>query len=156
MLENGYASPRDWTMNDYRKINLSHRMSSYEVKLPVWEGRSHTHRPFAPWSLGGSLPWYQAYNDVKHSRHSNFSQANFGNLIGAVCGLIALLSAQFINEDGGPDHLIAGSGLSDGFEFATGSYFLVKFPDDWPMNERYAFDWQSLKSDPEPIQAFRY
>src|SRR5215510_11889193 len=35
--ENGYTRPGNWNMrDDYFKLNLTHRLSSYEVKFPVW------------------------------------------------------------------------------------------------------------------------
>ncbi|BAL07787.1 MULTISPECIES: hypothetical protein [Bradyrhizobium] len=156
LRENGYARSGDWTMRDYRKINASHRMSSYEVKLPAWSGNQDTFKPFQNWSGHEQLPWYQAYNRVKHSRHAHFTDANLGNLVEAACALAAIFSAQFINEDGLPDHLVAESSRSDGFDFASGHYFLIKFPNDWPMEERYDFDWQTLKTEPEPFQAYTY
>jgi hypothetical protein len=36
LSENGYEKEGNWTMSDYKKINKSHKLSSYEVKLPVW------------------------------------------------------------------------------------------------------------------------
>jgi hypothetical protein len=156
LTEHGYPSSRNWTMEDYQRLNDTHHLSSYEVKLPVWAGDRQTQRPFAAWSSSERLLWYQAYNAVKHSRHSNFGQANLGNLIEAVCGLVALISAQFLNLDFGPSYIL-GDGPSDGFDFATGGYFLVKYPDDWPVAERYEFDWEVLKnSEPDPFQTFTF
>ncbi|MGM4919531.1 hypothetical protein [Tardiphaga sp. 813_E8_N1_3] len=143
-------------MADYAKINTSHRLSSYEIKLPVWEGSASRRQPFATWVGGGQLPWYQAYNSVKHSRHHNFSHASFDNLISAACALVVLLSAQFLDEDGSPAVLSAGDEPTDGFGFAMGGYFLVRFPDDWPSDDRYDFNWQLMENDPTAIQSFRY
>ena len=39
------------------------------------------------------------YNAAKHDRHKQFKEANFGNLIDAVAGLVALLSSQFGDYD---------------------------------------------------------
>lgn len=160
LSENGYApanrNAADWNMGDYRKIEDSHRLSAYTVRLPVWHGAGGDHTPFAPWANGGPLPWYQAYNGTKHSRHDNFHLGNFGNLLDAACGLVAILSAQFLNEDFGPSILVAENGTTDGFEYATGGYFLVKYPDNWPANERYEFNWQTLQDDPNPFSSFQY
>ncbi len=157
LSENGYAAAGSWTMADYSKVNISHRLSSYEVKMPVWEGEGQVRRPFSAWAANEKLPWYAAYNDVKHSRHANFGQANFGNLTDAVCGLVALVSAQFLNMDGGPPVLSLGDEQADGFEYASGGYFLVKYPDDWAQEDRYSFDWcHQLSHEPNPIQSFNY
>jgi len=157
LSENGYTRSGDWNMGDYRKCEASHRLSSYEVKLPVWQGTQHTLRPFAAWASGGSLGWYQDYNAAKHSRHGNFAKANFSNLLHAVAGLVSVLSAQFWTEDFSPSAgLLALEGSWDGLEGAVGGYFRVKFPDDWPDPDRYEFDWQTLEKDPDPFQSYSY
>jgi hypothetical protein len=87
--------------------------------------------------MSDDMWWYSAYNATKHDRHNEFVRANLENLLNAVSGLVALLSAQFCREDfsPGPD-LFAAEGPNDSFESAIGSYFRVKFPDEWPANER--------------------
>lgn len=77
LTENGYARGGDWNMNDYKKIDKTHLLSAYEVKVPHWSGTRSIRAPFAAWASGGSLPWYQAYNTTKHDRHSQFDQATF-------------------------------------------------------------------------------
>jgi hypothetical protein len=82
LLENGFARPGDWNMQDYRKVNRTHRLSSYQVKVPYWHGVGSIRTPFAAWdgAAGGGLSWYQAYNAKKHDRHAEFNRANFENL----------------------------------------------------------------------------
>jgi hypothetical protein len=50
LRENDY--PKDekgrWNMADYKKINTSHRLSSFSVKLPYWHGEQRIRRPFEP------------------------------------------------------------------------------------------------------------
>jgi hypothetical protein len=159
LFENGYSKSGDLNMNDYNKIELSHRLSSYKVKLPVWHGNGGVRQPFAAWSSGGSLSWYQAYNHTKHDRYGKFQEATFENMLDAMCGLVALLSSQFITEDFGPGNAylcLEGNGRHDGMESAIGGYFRVKFPDDWPVSERYNFEWQTLRNEPDPFQNFNY
>jgi hypothetical protein len=36
-------------------------------------------------------------------------------------------------------------GQNDGFENAIGSFFQVKFPSDWPDDDKYDFDWNAEK-----------
>lgn len=155
--ENGYTKSGDMNMRDYKKINASHRLSSYEVKLPFWHGSNDLRKPFDSWTAGSSLPWYMAYNETKHNRHDSFHKATFGHLIDAVCGVLVLLSSQFYTEDFSPGNtLLALSGPRDGMESAIGEYSRIKFPDDWPISERYDFDWQVLKNDSDPFQEFDY
>lgn len=146
LKENGYSRAGDWNMRDYKKIELSHRLSSYFVKLPIWNGSGSIRQPFAAWASVGSLTWYSAYNHAKHDRHALFEEATFMQLIDAISGLLVLLSAQFMTEDFSPaEQAISWGGPNDGFEFAIGGYFRIEFPNDWPLVDRYDFNWQSSK-----------
>jgi hypothetical protein len=153
LFENGYSHAGDWSMRDYKKLNATHRLSSYEVRAPLWHGNRNTRAPFLAWASGGTLDWYNAYNAAKHDRYNEFQKANLNSLLDSLCGLVALLSSQFCREDfsPGPD-LLALSGPDDGLETAIGGYFQVKFPTDWPANERYDFDWQKLESQADPFK----
>ena len=157
LSENGYAREGDWNMKDYRKIEASHRLSRYVVKLPFWQGDKCTRTPFAAWAHGGSLPWYQAYNTTKHDRHNAFSQATFQHMTDAFAGLLALLSSQFYTHDFSPGNvLLASEGPRDGMEAGIGDYLRVKFPDDWPASDRYDFEWDAVRGDPNPFQQYDY
>jgi hypothetical protein len=81
--ENTFTPPagRSLNMNDYRKVDVTHHLSSYEVMLPIWNGAPLILKPFEPWSARGlaspaavSLPWYQAYNASKHDRQDEFKR----------------------------------------------------------------------------------
>jgi len=157
LQENGYVKSTDMNMSDYKKINRTHHLSSYQIKVPFWSGRKNLRSPFSRWRSGGSLSWYQAYNVTKHDRRVRFEMATFDCLIEAVCGLLVILSSQFGTEEFSPGpSLLAGAGPGDGMEHAIGSYFQVHFPTDWPKNKRYDFDWQKLKDDPDPFQLIDY
>jgi hypothetical protein len=161
LSENGYIqSGKDWNRRDYKKLNATHRLSSFKVKFPVWHGINAVRAPFASWGQsGGDLTWYDAYNAAKHDRHRQFKEANFGNLIDAVAGLVALLSSQFCDYDfEGPyvTYFVDDTYKGDGFETAVGKYFRVKYPDDWPINERYDFKWEDIKSDRDPFQSLTF
>lgn len=157
LKENGYSKSGDWGMRDYKKIEKTHLLSSYEIKVPNWSGDNKVRAPFSAWSTGDQLPWYSAYNTTKHDRHSEFEQATFDHLIDAVCGLLVVLSAQFGREDFSPgDSLIAWSGPNDGMETGIGEYFRVRFPDNWPSELQYNFNWQQLKDEADPFQNFDY
>jgi hypothetical protein len=58
-LDNEYAAAQgNLTMQQYR-LNLSHRLSSYEVRVPSWQGARGLRKPFLSWGQAGSLSWYQ-------------------------------------------------------------------------------------------------
>jgi len=148
LTENGYGQRENgkvldqsaWTMKDYKKLDDTHRLSAYEVRLPVWKGAPVTRKPFEQWATGNALPWWGAYTDAKHDRHEKFAKANFTSLIDAICALVAILSAQFHRHDFSPGvmGLDLGGGQPVGYDTAIGGYFLVKFP-PWPVAEQYDF-----------------
>jgi hypothetical protein len=162
LKENGYSKKKkekviDMNMGDYKKIDTTHRLSSYQVKVPYWNGDKNLRFPFSNWSTGGKLAWYEAYNTAKHDRLSGFKEATFDHLLDACCGVLVILSAQFRKEDFSPsDSLWAREGPNDGMESGIGGYFRVKFPDDWPQDLRYDFKWQELKDEPDPFQTIDY
>ncbi len=157
LVENEYRKTGELTMADYQKIEASHRLSSYRIEIPAWRGEGAHRRPYDGWRTGEPLAWYQAYNKTKHDRHTEFEQATLDHLAGAVSGLAALLSAQFHTQDFAPvDPLVAGGWRRDGFDSAIGGYFHVQFPDDWPEEYRYDFDWQALEREPDPFQVYDY
>src|SRR5262249_420865 len=158
LSENGYSRAGDWNMTDYKKLDVTHRLSSYQVKFPVWHGRQAVRTPFSSWATGAGLEWYQAYNKSKHDRHEQFEQANFANLLDAVAGLVALLASQFGDYDFEAPHIpvwVDDTLKGDGFETAVGKYFRLKYP-DWPKDERYDFDWKQLENDAEPFELLQF
>jgi hypothetical protein len=157
LFENGYHSKRDLNMSDYKKLNKTHHLSSFQVRLPVWQGSANVRTPFQHWQTGQSLPWYKAYNDVKHSRHQKFQQSNFQNMLDAMCGVVAILGSQFVTIDFGPEAYVGLSSRAEGYEIAIGGYFEIRFPDDWSADEWYTFDWHALvQGDAEPFQELQF
>ncbi len=126
--------------------------------MPHWTGAQDIRAPFTTWAGGGSLPWYRAYNTTKHDRLAEFQQATFGHLVDACCGVLVVLSAQFWTRDFSPgnDHFVFESGEGDGMESGIGGYFRVRFPDDWPDEDRYVFNWTTLKDEADPFTTIDY
>jgi hypothetical protein len=158
LRENEYrpGTENKWNMKDYSKIDRSHHLSSFEVKLPVWHGQKGTRKPFQPWAVGRALPWYRAYNDTKHDRHEGFTKATFDHLIDAICGLVAVLSAQFVWESERKPSEWLDSPID--FVVGVGRYFSVRFPGDWKPEDRYNFrdEWHTLEREADPFQTFVY
>lgn len=163
-LDNGYAKvSQNLNIVDYKLINLSHRLSAFEVRVPGWKGGAGHRRPFAAWETDQPLTWYQAYNKSKHSRHENFHLSTFNSLIDAFCGLNVLLSAQFMSEEYAPgSKSLSVSGTcytfegNDGMEPSIGDMLRIKFPADWPATERYDFNWPDLTKQDDPFENFDY
>jgi hypothetical protein len=159
LTENGLVLRDNPNMLDYRKVEASHKLSGYEVSAPTWHGDRAKRKPFANWANPPgeqTLPWYDAYNKTKHNRATRFHEATFEHMFDAVCGLVVLLSAQFLNEDFSNNHFVGMSyGDEDAMETAIGGYFRVSFP-DWPEAERYEFDWRELGNEDDPFVNFPY
>ena len=163
LTENIYSSQDNWNLkNDYCLIEVSHKLSAYKVKFPIWKGECNTRRPFANWASRPEknwhvLKWYQAYNKSKHDRHQHFEKASFENLLEAVSGLVVLLSAQFMDESYSPHSKSMGIGgnysydYDPAFESAIGDYFRIQYPRDWNEEERYGFKWHEISKHEEPI-----
>jgi hypothetical protein len=162
MSENGYSPPpkRNWNRDDYKKLEVTHKLSSYEVKFPRWEGAGGVKIPFAAWGpTGGALTWYDAYNDTKHDRHKNLEQANLENLTDAIAGLVAVLGAQFYTHGFSQVTLWADDideKKRSPFVLAIGDYFLIKFPTNWNPNDCYSFDWKKIENDPKPFGSLTF
>lgn len=147
---------RDWNITDYHKIEKSHFLSEYEVRMPYWAGRTgRIRKPFKDWSSPHELTWYKAYNSVKHDRVSGLEGANLENIIDAVCGLAVILAAQYWIYDFSPNtFLIADDG--DEFEGGVGGYFRIKFPQGVTEADSYDFDWSVLEKRKDPFVKFNY
>lgn len=141
--------------SDYKKINITHHLSSYKIKVPYWNENNKIRTPFSGWANtnDGKLLWYDAYNDAKHNRAMNFQKATFDQLINAVCGVLVLLSAQFGTNSfsPGPSMLIIDED-NGGWENAIGDYFQVMFPTDWSNDNCYDFQWSQIKGLENPFE----
>jgi hypothetical protein len=160
LVENGYMGSGNWTMEHYKKIEASHRLSGFMVKVPSWRGNDNIRTPFASFASSPKVSpeWYKAYNATKHDRHVNFDRANFRNAVDAVCGVLTLLAAQFVTHDFDPTSSPFGRG-DEGSNFwpAQGSFFTVRYPDDWPQDEHYDLaNWEHAKTQPTPVQQYPY
>ncbi|MEZ5675932.1 MAG: hypothetical protein R3D81_12130 [Thalassovita sp.] len=151
LLANKYSHSRNLNMKHYGRVDKTHHLSSYEVRLPIWNPSTKIFFPFGVWRSERDneapnrpvLPWYKAYNDSKHDRHEKFKKANLENLVDAVAGLLVLITAQFGSQsfDAGKV-LLATSGYSyHDMEPSTGGLFRISGPQDWMEKEKYDFDW---------------
>lgn len=81
--------------------------------------------------------------------------ANFRQLTDAMSGLAVILSSQFMDNEFLPIdgfYLSDGGNATDGMKYAIGDYLRVKYPDDWPSEERYDFKWRELEKEANPIE----
>jgi hypothetical protein len=98
VLEDNSATTKDrYTTADYIQIKEPLRLSEWEVSLRDYPDIGKF-APFKDWSApetSKSLPWYEAYNAVKHHREAKFAQASLGNLINAIAAVHLLQAAQW-------------------------------------------------------------
>ena len=156
---NGNPVPeKKWSIHNYRIVNKTHHLSSYKVHVPIWEGTQSVFDPFVQWATSTELPWYQAYNRSKHDRKIAFREANFGNLLNAVTGLLVLLSSQFETQDFAPGSTLMAVHTDSYYstEPALGGFFHIEFPNDWREEEKYDFNWAELKQQPDRFQKIDY
>ncbi len=99
-----YEKQPNFTTAHYFKLLKAMRLDEWTVTL----SSHHFYRPISPFkgwtnlnnATSKSLPWYHAYNLVKHGREQNIEHATFANAVDAVAAAFIMTVAQF-----GPDHL---------------------------------------------------
>lgn len=136
---NNYSKHGNLSMSDYKKIEKATRLSEYRLKLSSWAGGPKLVQPLQSWSIGNSLPWYTAYNNVKHNRVDSFSEASLENAIDSVAALFAILFSQFNVLAFSPNELVSSIDNWDGWLTHSDSMFWIKSPTSWSPDECYGF-----------------
>jgi hypothetical protein len=114
---------------DYVKLASPMKLSEYTVEFPYYPWISAI-RPFGNWHSGTKTPtkdlrWYDAYNNVKHDRESNFKQASLGHAFEALTGFFVMLCAQY-----GWDFALTG-------DAASRAFLRLKGHPQWSFSEYY-------------------
>ena len=151
---NGYTRhDKDMSIKDYFKIAPVAKLPEYKVTFQRWS-TIHEFSPFFTWNTASyaPLPWYQGYNNVKHDRYNNFSQASFENLMNAISGLLCILHAQIGSNMINACFEGFGSAQQNQVEVQTDT-FVIKSP-AFMISEYYDFTWDALKKTPNPIQKY--
>lgn len=156
LIANGYNKPVDELKAfDYFKIARAARLSEYVVTFHRWSPLREF-KPFAQWADSNykSLSWYKSYNSVKHNRYNCFNEANLGNLMNSVAGLLCILHAQIGENmvEASIERVYSCQNKQD--EVHTASFVIEtpKFPDD----EQYDFIWDNIKTKPDPVQKYSF
>ena len=86
----------------YKQLEENWKLEKQEVGILFWQNTNSCVEfwtPFENWSSNSPpLKWYKAYNNVKHNRDENFSEASLENVVLAVSGLFLALHAEFEEE----------------------------------------------------------
>ena len=151
---NLYKKQGDFKMRDYFKVEDFSKLSEYEITFERWK-EQYALRPFEQWNSTTyqSLPWYQAYNNVKHNRYNNFTDANFDNLMNSIGALLIVLHAQY-GEDMAETCFSNISLIQNNqYEVHTDT-FILKTP--LFTNEEYDFIWDDIKNETDPVTNYKF
>ena len=91
-----------WTTNDYVKLLKPMKLDEWSVELAPALPLGAL-KPFAGWSgtaATQTLPWYDAYNKVKHFREDNLPLATLRHTIDAVAAVYVMFVVQFGTWEG--------------------------------------------------------
>ncbi len=151
LIANGHSAK---DMSDYKKIEQATHLSGYTVMYSNWLPSQYTASPFAVWATGGSLPWFKAYNNVKHNRSQKFQLANLKNLLDAICGLLCIIHSQIGDtvQHVFKTNLYTSAVNSD--KVTVRSFTII--PYQYPDNEKYDFVWGNIKTDPNRFLRFQF
>lgn len=114
---------------DYVKLSDAMKLREYRVSLP-WYPWLEPVAPFLHWkptAIGEQqiLPWYDAYNAVKHNREDEFSKGTLEHTISALAGCFVMLCAQY------------GQQFARKSDDAGDAFFLLLDVPTWEPNELY-------------------
>lgn len=107
----GYPLPDRSSTTQYVHLKTPMRLDEYRLRLsayPELHGAFGEITPFADWDLArptASLPWYDAYNLVKHDRDLHRTHASLENTVNAVAASYVMLLAQFGAPGAAVQHL---------------------------------------------------
>jgi hypothetical protein len=99
LVANHVSSPGGrFSTNDYVKLVPAMKLGEYGVYFSSYPWMDIV-KPYATWGSSGAptrdLPWYDAYNSVKHDREGQFHRATLIHAFQAVAGCLVMLFAQY-------------------------------------------------------------
>jgi hypothetical protein len=132
LKDNGYKRNGRLNTTDYVNLLSALRLDQYVVNLNYYPWLP-TITPFDGWKNSNatkSIPWYHAYNQVKHDREGHFPEATLERALTAVTACFVMLCAQY-----GLDFALQGKEAERAF------FQLIRTP-QWEPFEFYvpAFD----------------
>jgi len=141
LVANGVTKDR-YSTKDYVALRDAMKLDEFAVTFPNYPWLAAL-KPYEAWGSTDSptrdLKWYDAYNAVKHSRETEFQQANLRRVFEVVSACVIMIVAQF----GLPAGLGQGSELRSFFHF-------VAVP-SWPLSEIYLFPYDKPAGGWTPV-----
>ena len=118
------------TTRDYVALANAMRLNEYAISFPDYPWIDPV-APFKNWNAGKStatLPWYDAYNAVKHDRENRFKKATLRFAFDAVSACVIMIVAQF-GEVFGSDLRVSGR---------PRTFFWIRSGAVWDLTNYYA------------------
>ena len=125
-------------MKDFYKLKEPLKLDEYELSFYRY-GDLGTFSPFSTWESNKQLPWYKAYNHIKHNREKHFTEANLFNAINAIMGYAIIIIAQY----GYRNEL---------WRETVGKIIQVNKEPQWQLDDFYIKSPDSQRSVPFPFQ----
>lgn len=102
LLANGVSAKKAKNRDHYVKLSPAMKLDAYRVSLP-WYPWLDPIAPFKKWTIPDKgqkqcLPWYDAYNAIKHDRERKFANAKLIHAISSVTACFVMLCAQYGND----------------------------------------------------------
>ncbi len=126
-----YNFKKNERMSDYIEILQYVDLTKYKISLVGYDN-PYKCCPFEHWnkeSPSQSLPWYYAYNEIKHNREQNFQLATLENCINAIAANLIMFavrySAKFLYYDSDAFTNIIRSSLDIRIEYSQDFYIPV-------------------------------
>jgi hypothetical protein len=126
LTANGVNEPRN--TGDYVALQRAMRLNEYAISFTSYPWLDPL-IPFATWGSSPhttrDLPWYDAYNGVKHDRENEFARGTLQRVFEAIAACVVMICAQF-----GWPHLVART---------AGDFFHFSRTPTWLPEEMYWF-----------------
>ena len=133
LVANGLKKSR-FSTGDYVQLQAAMRLGEYSINYPQYPWLDPI-TPFQGWDSKNptqSLPWYDAYNAVKHNREIDFCRATLRHAFEAVTACVIMMISQFGSDFDG----WRGSDAERFFKFISSPI--------WRASEVYILPYESL------------
>ncbi|MBN1281636.1 MAG: hypothetical protein JW985_01565 [Alphaproteobacteria bacterium] len=117
------------TTNEYVRLKSALFLAEFEIRFSR-HPFIKVLRPFESWDATNpttSLPWYDAYNQTKHSKNDNFNKSTLENCLNAIAANIIMFCVKY-----GPYEITAGNDnfaniINESFEISLNNPDLKSF-----------------------------
>jgi len=102
ILKANKVNIRNYSTSDYLLLKDAMKLGDYSITFNLYPWLPPL-APFENWGISGSptkdIPWYDAYNAVKHHREENFARGTLEATLNAVAACAIMVCAQFGNDN---------------------------------------------------------